>query len=88
MKFTRIDQYHSVSYLSEENYSYHNFKSMKIIVSHKAKTDKSFPNNKVSTTIYVDNDYIYVENSLIKFGGGPNKSLVTRYDKKYAQEAA
>ena len=88
MKFTRIDQYHSVAYLSEKNYSYDNFKGMEIIVGHKAKTDKSFPNNEVATTIYMDNDYIYVENIIIKFGGGPNKSLVTRYDKKYAQEAA
>tara|TARA_R110000787_G_scaffold117755_2_gene228455 strand:+ start:477 stop:785 length:309 start_codon:yes stop_codon:yes gene_type:complete len=87
MNFKRIDRHHSVAYLSEENYSYDNFKDMEVIVGIKGRKDKSFPNNKVSTAIYMDNDYVYIETSLVRLKGGPNKSLVTRLDKKTMESA-
>ena len=85
MKFNRIDRHHSVAYLSEENHSYDNFKDMRIVFGHKAS--EISPKNAVSNTIYIDSDYVYIETSLIRFGGGPNKSVVTRFDKKTMDSA-
>jgi len=93
--FHRIDEYHSIAYLSEELSPDSAFWEDKTIVPNEVGPymikHKSLPywQDGITTLVYMDDDYTYVANYVVCYDGHaapPQMCSVLRLDKKVEEE--
>jgi|TARA_R100001163_G_scaffold16074_1_gene14485 hypothetical protein len=93
--FHRIDEYHSIAYLSEELSPDSAFWEDKTIVHNEGEVlmvkHESFPHwqDGITTLVYVDDEYTYIANYVICYDGHvapPHLGSVLRLDKEVKEE--